>query len=189
VTTVHLAGRKLPHQDWEGDDFTPGAGGAYVTCTDTAAGRMVAYATNGRIVKDGRVYRSAVRPPDPNGITLAQAQQAVRTVAKLPLVIPAWDWYELLSHLRAKKGAVVQGWYSGIPRQYRFQLAADFGHAMWISHYSPAAGMRTWDPLDANTAHHGQWIPATHVRRFMEELSRRQGTARLFTAYVPLQPL
>jgi hypothetical protein len=189
MTTVLLNGRKLPHQDWEGDDFTPGAGGAYVTCTDTSCGRMVAYATNGRIDKDGRVYRAALRPPDPNGITLQQAQGAVRRVANLPLIIPAWDWYALLAHLRAKKGAVVQGWYSAIPRQYRFQAAANFAHAMWISHYSPTAGMRVWDALDANTTHHGSWVPARDIRRFMEELSRRENYPRLFTAYVPLQPL
>lgn len=190
MTTVLLAGRRLPHQDFEGDDFTLGAGGKWVTCTDTSAGRMVAYATNGRIDKDGKIYRAAIHPHDSDGVTLTQAQQAVRTVANLPLVIPPdWHWAALLSHLRLKKGAVVQGWYSKIPRQYRFQAPADFGHAMWISHYSPTAGMRVWDPLDANTAHHGSWIPATHVRAFMEELSRRNGVTHLYAAYVPLQPL
>jgi hypothetical protein len=188
MTTVLLAGRRLPHQDWEGDSFTPN--GKYVTCTDTSAGRMVAYATNGRVVKDGRVYRAALRPPDPNGITLKQAQQAVRSVTGLRLIIPsAWDWPDVLAHLTAKRGLVIQGWYSGIPRQYRFQLAADFGHAMFASHYSPTAGIRVWDPLDPNTNHHGQWIPARHVRAFMEALSRREGVTSLFAAYVPLQPV
>lgn len=189
MTTVLLAGRKLPHGDWEGDDWVSPSH-AFVSCTDTSAGRMVAYATNGRVVKDGRVYRAAVRPPDPNGITLPQAQQAVRSVTGLTLVIPpAWHWAQLLTHLRAKRGAVAQGWYSGIPRQYRFQLAADFGHAMFISHYSPTAGMRVWDPLDPNTAHHGQWVPASAVRAFAEDLSRRMGTTSLYVGYVPLQPL
>mgnify|MGYP003401691436 FL=1 len=100
MTTVLLNGRKLPHQDWEGNDFVPGSGGAYVTCTDTSAGRMVAYATNGRVVKDGRVYRAALRPPDPNGITLKQAQQAVRSVTGLRLIIPSdWRWADVLAHL------------------------------------------------------------------------------------------
>jgi hypothetical protein len=189
MTTVLLNGRKLPHQDFEGDDYIPGSGGAWVTCTDTASGRMVAYATNGRIVKDGQVYRAAIHPHDPNGITLPQARQAVRAVAGLPLVIPDdWQWADVLAHLRARKGLVVQTWYAEIPRAYRFQARADFGHAMWISHYS-ASGMRTWDPLDPNTTHHGQWVPASAIRASMEELARREGTRFLFAGYVPLQPL
>jgi len=190
MTVVLLDGRKLPHNDWEGDDFTPGAGGAYVTCTDTAAGRMVAYATNGRVNLDGRQIRAAVRPADPNGITLPQARDAVKRLTNLDLIIPGtWNWYELLPHLRLKKGAVVQGWYSSLPRMYRFQNGADFAHAMWISHYSPTAGMRVWDPLDPNTSHHGSWVPATNVRAFMEELSRRMGVSSLYCGYVPLQTL
>lgn len=192
MTTVLLNGRKLPHQDWEGDDFTPGAGGAWVTCTDTSLGRMIAYATNGRIDKDGRVYRAAVRPRDPDGITLTQAKQAAKTVAGVDLIIPAaWNWYECLHHLREKKGLIVQGWYSEIPRQYRFQNRADFAHAMWISHYSPTAGFRVWDALDPNTSHHGSWVPARPLRNFMEELASRQGRTaeQLFCGYVPLQHL
>jgi hypothetical protein len=49
--------------------------------------------------------------------------------------------------------------------------------------------MRVWDALDANTAHHGSWIPARYIRAFMEELSRRNGTTALYCGYVPLQPL
>ena len=192
MTTVLLDGRKLPHTDWEGDDYTPGAGGAYVTCTDTATSRMLAYATNGRTVLDGRQIRAAVRPPDPNGITLPQAQDAVKRLTGLDMMVPRnWDWYECLTHMRAKKGLIVQGWYDKIPRQYRFQNRSDFAHAMWISHYSPTAGMRVWDPLDANLAHHGLWIPATYIRSFMEELARRQGVGpgALFCGFIPLQPL
>jgi len=110
VTTVLLLGRKLPHQDFEGDDFVPGSRGKWVTCTDTAAGRMVAYATNGRINKGGGYYRAAIHPHDPDGVTLSQAQQAVKKVAGLNLLIPpAWDWSEVFAYLRARKGLVVQG--------------------------------------------------------------------------------
>jgi hypothetical protein len=192
MTTVLLDGRRLPPQDWEGDDYTPGAGGAYVTCTDTATGRMISFATNGRREIDGRRIRAAVRPPDPNGITLPQAKQATKSLTGLDLVIPGdWHWAEVLNHLRARRGLVVQGWYSMIPRQYRFQLGADFGHAMWLSHFSPTAGnmFRNWDPLDPNLAHHGSWIPASAIRASMEELSRRNGTTHLYCAYIPLQPL
>jgi len=188
MTTVLLVGRKLPHNDFEGDDWASGAN--WKTCTDSATGRCLCYASNGMINLDGKQIRAAVHPHDADGLTLPQAKRAVEALTNTTLVIPPhWQWPELLAHLRARKGAVVQGWYSGIPREYRFQARADFGHALFISHYSPTAGMRVWDALDANTAHHGSWIPATHIRAFMEELSRRNGTTALYVGYVPLQPL
>jgi hypothetical protein len=49
--------------------------------------------------------------------------------------------------------------------------------------------MRVWDALDANTTHHGQWVPARDIRAAMEELSRRNGTTALYVGFVPLQPL
>jgi hypothetical protein len=184
-----VKGRKLPLNDWEGDDFTPGAHGAFVTCQDTAAGRMVAYATNGRVDKDGRVYRAAI-PYDPDGITLQQADVAVHKVAKLDIVIPSdWRWSQVLTHLRNYKGLIVDGWYAEIPRAYRYQLGAAFAHAIFVSHYSPTSGMRVWDPLNPDTHAYGRWIPAPVVRAFAEELSRRNRTASLYVGYVPLQAL
>jgi hypothetical protein len=189
MTTVLLNGRRLPHQDFEGDDYIPGSGGAWVSCTDSATGRDLAYASNGRVNLDGKVIRSAVHPHDPNGISLPQAKRAIETLTHTTLVIPGdWRWEEVLAHLKARKGLVVQLWYSKIPRAYRFQAEADFGHAEFISHYS-ASGMRTWDPLDPNTTHHGQWVPASAIRASMEELARREGTRFLYCGYVPLQPL
>lgn len=188
MTTVLLNGRRLPHGDWEGDDWATGAN--FKTCTDTSTGRDLCYASNGRINLDGKQIRAAVRPRDKDGITLPQAKQAVESLTNTTLIIPPdWQWTQLLAHLRAKKGAVVQGWYSKIPSEYRFQTASNFGHAYFISHYSPTAGMRVWDALDRNTTHHGQWIPARHIRAFMEELSRRNGTTSLYVGYVPLQHL
>jgi hypothetical protein len=190
MTVVLLDGRKLPHQDWEGDDFTPGAGGHYVTCTDTSLGRDIAYATNGRVDKDGRVYRAALVPHDPNGISLPQAKQAAKTVAGVNLILPVgWHWAEVMAHLRAKKGLIIQGWYAEIPRMYRYQLSSDFGHAMFVSHYSPTSGMRVWDALDPNLTHHGQWVPAIYVRNFLEALQHRFGASSLLVAYAPLVPL
>ena len=95
----------------------------------------------------------------------------------------------LLAHLTAKRGLIVQGWYSRIPRAYRFQAAAEFGHAVWISHYSSTSGMRVWDALDANTKHHGQWVPVVAIRAFAEDLARRNGTTSLYCAFVALQHL
>jgi len=192
MTTVLLDGRKLPHQDWEGDDYTPGAGGKWVTCTDSSVGRDLCYATNGRVDLDGRQIRAAVVPPDPDGITLVQAKQAVERLTDTTLIVPRdWDWFEVLAHLRAKKGLVVQGWYAEIPPEYRFQFRCDFAHALFVSHYSPTAGMRVWDALDANKTHHGSWVPATYIRRSMEALARRENVSlgALFCGFVPLQPL
>ena len=184
-------GRLLPHQDWEGDDSTPGAGGKMVTCTDTSAGRALSYATNGRKDLDGKVIRAAVHPHDVNGLNLSQAKRAIESLTNTTLVIPqGWDWDDLFAHLKAKKGAVVQGWYSAIPRSYRFQSGVGaFGHAIWVSHYSPTSGMRVWDALDANLTHHGQWVPAKHIRAFAEDFARREGQSSLFVGYVPLGPL
>ncbi len=190
MTVVLLDGRKLPHNDFEGDDWVPGASG-WVTCTDTALGVDIAFATNGRIVKDGKTYRAAIHPHDVDGITLAQAHDAAQAVAGVDLVIPGtWVWDDVVAHLTAKKGLIVQGWYADIPRMYRYQKdPSAFGHAMWISHYSTTSGMRVWDPLDANLSHHGQWIPAKYIRSFMEELSRQNNVKALYCGYVPLQHL
>lgn len=190
MTTVLLAGRRLPHGDFEGDDATPGAHGHWVTCTDSSVGRMLAYATNGRIDLDGKTIRAAVRPPDPDGITLRQAKQAVERLTDTTLVIPPdWQWADVIAHLRARKSLVVQGWYSKIPRAYRFQASSDFAHALWVSHYSATSGLRVWDALDANTKRHGQWVPASAIRAFMEELSRIEHTRSLYCGYIPLQHL
>ena len=98
----------------------------------------------------------------------------------------------MLNHLRRKPyvGLIAQGWYAEIPRGERFQLKADFGHAVWLSHWSRTAGIRVWDALDANEKHHGNWIPAKDVRAFMEELASREGRpGKLFCGYIPLQHL
>ena len=176
--------RKLPRNDWEGDDLTPGAYGKYVTCLDTAAGRMVSYATNGRIDKDGKVYRAAVHPHDINGITLDQASIAIYKVARLKLIRPEnWARKNIKTHLRYARGLIVLGNYIEIPRIYRYQKDANFNHAMWISHRSEKTGnMRVWDPLNPDTTQYGRWIPEEYIWRFIKSLNYQ-------VAYVPLNPL
>jgi hypothetical protein len=177
-------GRKLPRNDFEGDDFTPGAGGHYVTCTDTAAGRMVAWATNGRIDKDGKVYRAAAPGVPSGGLTLPQVAVAVHRVADLMLVIPSdWHWPDVLAWLKKGGGLVIQGHYAAIPRAYRYQAFADFNHAMWASHYSPSSGVRDWDPLNPDTTAYGRWVPLSVIRDFTLSLGY------VSVGYVPLQPL
>jgi hypothetical protein len=197
MTTVLLDGRKLPHGDWEGDDFTPGAGGKMVTCTDTSAGRALCYATNGRKDLDGRQIRAAVHPHDTNGINLRQAKQAIEALTNTTIVIPSnWGWTEVSVHLRHRPyvGLIAQLWYAEIPRKYRKQAGPGlFGHAVWLSHYSVTSNrsVRLWDALDPNEDRHGEWVPVTYVRAAMEELARREGTGpgHLFCGYIPLQPL
>ena len=189
MTTVLIAGRKAPAQDYEGDDFTPGAGGKPVTCTDTAAGRAVAWATNGRRNPDGRDIRAAIHPHDSDGTTLEQVAQGVHSLTGLDLVIPfGWPWTKVQSHLTAKLGLIVLVWYAAIPSDYRFQAFGGFGHALWISHYSPTSGERVWDGLDRNQTHHGQWTPASAIKAGMEEWARRDGHG-FRCAYVQLQKL
>jgi len=190
VTTVLIAGRKAPAQDWEGDDFTPNAGGKWVTCTDTAAGRALAYSSNGRKVLDGKTIRAAVHPHDAGGLDLPQAKRAIESLTSTTIILPQhWQWADLRNHLRQRKGAIIQGWYGSIPRMYRFQAKADFGHAIWVSHDSLTSGCRVWDGLDANESHHGQWVPAKYIRLFAETWGLHNGTDNLLVGYIPLQPL
>ena len=176
-------GRKLPANDWEGDDHTPGAGGSFVTCGDTSAGRAVAWATNGRIDKDGSVYRAVTK--DPDGITLQQLRIEVKAVASLDLVIPTgWAWGNCSFHLSSGIGLIVQGTYSALPEAYRQQAGADFTHDMFACYRSTsgAKSVLLYDPLQRDTHAHGRWIPAAALRKFIE-------SGGVTVAYLPNQPL
>ena len=181
MSPPRVFGRWLPRNDWEGDDRTPGAKGKFVTCQDTAVGRMVAWATNGRIDEDGKVYREAVPGHDPNGITLLQAQIAVGAVAHLPLIIPKnWGSANVKTHLRYGRGLVLNGMYSAVPRAYRYQKFADFPHAMWVSHLTTKGLIRLWDPLNPDIHAYGRFVPAGVIWGFLISLDYICG-------YVPLQ--
>ena len=78
-----VRGRKLPLQDWEGDDPLPVRN---KTCMDSAAGRALAYATNGAVVLDGKQIRAAVIPRDTDGITMTQASQAIHSLTGREIV-------------------------------------------------------------------------------------------------------
>jgi hypothetical protein len=181
-----VQGRLLPRNDWEGDDQTVGAGGGYVTCQDTSVGRMVAYASNGRFVKDGRLYRAAVQPHDSGGISLQQAAAAAKRLSGRTLVLPGdWDWQDALDHLKRLGGLVVDGYYGAIPRSKRFQANADFFHAMFISHYSSTAGFRVWDPLNPDAHGYGIWFKTYQIKAFFTSIYN----SRVLCGYVKLEPL
>ncbi len=188
---ARIGGRLLPLNDWEGDDFVPGSGGSYVTCMDTSAGRMVAFATNGRIVHDGKVYRRAIRPPDPNGVNYNQMQQAVHDVAHLPLTwSTGWTRAQVNAWLKGRKGLMVTGWYEKIPRAYRHQAGGSFLHEMFVSNkrdgyeFFKQRGtlMRLYDPLDPRLDLRGRTVPTSILWPFLDSSGWMAG-------YVPLQPL
>ncbi len=178
-------GRLLPPNDWEGDDFTPGAGGKYVTCMDTATGRMVYYATNGRVDHDGRFYRRYVIPPDSNGVNFQQMDEAVKRVnSHLDIVYHSnWTIPQVEAHLKRGQGLIVTGMYDRIPPKYRHQESATFSHAMFISHMNRTlTAMRLWDPLDPDLTQYGRHVPTSILWPFLRSLGSLAG-------YVPLHPL
>jgi hypothetical protein len=173
-------GRLLPRNDWEGTGLA-----AYKTCMDHACGRAVAYATNGRIDRDGAVYRDSIHPHAKAGINLQVARREVLAVAHLPLVIPSprMSIFQIRAHLRKGLGLIVTGWYDVLPEGFRYQSRAHFTHAMWASHISVANGKwRVWDALDRDEGGYGRWIPDADMARFVASLGYQTG-------YVPLQAL
>jgi hypothetical protein len=177
-------GRLIPHSDSEVDDHTPGANGAYVTCGDTSAGRAVAWATNGRVDKDGSVYRAVTK--DPGAATLDVLALEIKAVAGLTLIQPTgWAWGECSFHLMTGTGLIIQGLYSSIPAQFRFQDAADFTHDMFACYRSLRSGVRLYDPLNPDTAGYGRWVPAPIVRAFIES----GGAHNITVGYLVNQPV
>lgn len=182
MTQPSAYGRLIPPVDWEGDDFTPGAGGKYVTCADTATGRMAYWATNSKVNVDGRQIRARISPRDPNGVTLAQAAQGLHSLTGLTLVIVNMTLAQKLTWLRAGKGLVVNGYYDSVPRAYRFQAFADFNHTMFIDFISHDGTMvRKHDPLNPNIHAYGEVIPLADIKPFINSLPLWQ------IGYVPLR--
>jgi hypothetical protein len=180
-----LNGRTLPKNDWEGDDFTPNAGGHYVTCMDTATGRAMAWSTNGRVDVDGRVVRKNVIPPDANGVGWAEMEKAVpRINSHLELDHKSgWNRTSVGVWLKGQKGLIVIGRYSSIPRMYRHQSAASFTHAMFVTHFNQAGTlMRLYDPLDPRLDLRGRSVPTSILWPFLDDLGWQAG-------WVPLHHL
>ena len=180
TTATTWRGRTLPLNDWEGDDATPGAGGSYVTCMDTASGRMLAWATNGRELHDGREVRAHVSPPDHDGINFDQAAQAIHALCGRTLVHQS-AWKHPQAWLRAGKGLVLIGNYSAIPRAYRWQASANFAHAMFVPYLSGPKAL-LYDPLDPQTHNRGRVVPTAILWPFLESLGWTAG-------YIPLEKL
>lgn len=174
-------GRRLPLADTERDDATLGAGGKWVTCVDTSVMRDAAWATNGRIVRDGKALRALIH--DSDGISLAQAKIALHKLTALDLITPqGWDWTRVDSWLLAGRGLVAIGRYDALPLADRYQVSADFAHAIFFTHRSLASGIRTYDALNPSVKGYGRWLPVSHVRAFIE-------SGGFTLAYIPLQSL
>jgi hypothetical protein len=178
-----LNGRLLPPNDWEGDDATPGAHGAYVTCQDTSAGRMLYYATNGEVDMTGQDIRAQIRPRDPDGVSLRQVSTAIASITNPPRILRTDNKpiAEMRNWLLAGLGLVVDGWYASIKRAWREQDNADFGHALWLAYLDPP-NYRVWDPLNKNLDGYGKLIPMQELEPFMRSFSGLCG-------YIPLEPL
>jgi hypothetical protein len=174
-------GRKLPLNDWEGDDQP----GPWVTCMDTAAGRSMAWATNGRVDVDGKVIRAHVKPNDLDGISFEQVDKAVQAVNEHCRVVhpEGWNQSKVYTWLRAGRGLIVTGIYSTIPRQYRHQTSASFAHAMFVSHMSRSGkSIRLYDPLNPDLKGHGLSVPSDILWPFLASRGYLVG-------YVPLHKL
>lgn len=182
MTVNTYMGRTLPLTDWEGDDAIR-KDGRFVTCMDTALGRAVAWATNGRVTKDGKFWRSKVSPRDMDGINFNQAADALHsTYPSLVLRQENMTKAEAKAHLRAGKGLLIIGTYSAIPRAYRHQDRGSFYHAMFVTHINASGMMRLYDPLDRDTKRRGRVVPASILWPFIATLDNR-------VAYVPLHRL
>lgn len=188
MTQPTLDGRLLPPNDWEGDDATPGAHGAYVTCQDTAAGRMLYYATNGDVDLDGQAIRAAIRPKDSDGVSLGQVSVAIQTLTD-PVRVLRWSTQTLADMrqwLRARLGLVVDGYYGAIPRAWRQQARADFAHALWLSDFDGIT-YGVWDPLNHDLAGYGKRVPAYAIEPFMRSLSGLSGWINLESLAPPAE--
>lgn len=161
-------GRLYPRADWEGDDFTPGAGGAFVSCQDTACGRLLAWATNGKVDLDGKVIRARIA--DSGGVTLTQVADAVKALTGRKLNHGNKTLAQIDALLLNGHGLVVDGAYGQIERAYRFQANADFNHAIFIPVLSAASGYRVYDPLNPDTHAYGRWIPRKAMTGFITSL-------------------
>jgi hypothetical protein len=159
-------GRLRPRNDWEGDDHSA----SYVTCADTSGGRAVAWATNGRVDKDGSVYRAVTK--DPDGLTLDQLALEIKAVAGLTLILPTgWAWGECSFHLSTGIGLVAQGWYDALPDALQLQPGPNhFVHDIFFCCRSLAGAklVLEYDPINRDTKGYGRWIPAAAARAFIE---------------------
>lgn len=163
-------GRLYPRNDWEGDDFTPGAGGSFVTCQDTAAGRDLAWATNGKVDIDGKAIRARIPGGDSGGVSLAQVADAIKTISGRVLHHGNMKLADINGALLNGHGFVVDGHYGALARPYRHQAGADFNHAIFIAVLSLASGYRVYDPLNPDIHAFGRWIPRKEMTGFITSL-------------------
>jgi hypothetical protein len=115
---------------------------------------------------------------------MQQVRSEVAAVAHLPFIIPiGWRDADVVRHLNKGLGLLITGMYSTIPREYRYQSSADFGHSMWVSHRSLSSGnVRVWDALNPDIGSFGRWYPLSIILAFIRSNVYQIG-------YVPLQPL
>lgn len=73
------------------------------------------------------------------------------------------SWSTFIATIKSGRGAVIVGWYSYIPKVYRGQVSANFGHAMYINEVRPGDGaLLLYDPLRSTAV----WIPQVYIKRY-----------------------
>lgn len=180
IDPTAFGGRIIPDIDWEGDDHRKGD--QYVTCGDSSIAMAAAWASNGRILHDGSVYRDS--DPSPAGVDFPHLGVELGRVAKLILNVPkGWKWGNCSFHLTGGTGLIIMGPYSALPAPFREQIiTVDFWHFMFVPYYSVTSGCRLMDPLNKAVTSQGKWVPAGAVRQFIE-------AGGVQVAYINNQPL
>jgi hypothetical protein len=128
--------------------------------------------TLGRIRTTGAKMRSC-QDDQWGGTDLINAQTAWRRCFSQYLDVRLKiTWSTFISSLRAGRGAILVGWYSYIPRQYRGQDSANFGHAIYINEVRASDGaLLMYDPLKNFPV----WVPQIYIKRFAGNLRLRTG--------------
>jgi hypothetical protein len=189
IDPTAFGGRIIPDIDWEGDDHRlPATADQFVTCGDSSIAMAAAWASDGRIIHDGSVYRAS--DPAPGGVDFPHLAVELQKVAGLKLIVPTgWTWGNCSWNLMQGTGLVVMGKYSALVEPYREQVAADFLHFIFLCYRSITSGVRLLDPLNKNVASQGKWVPAPVVRAFIESATGLYGRSGVQVAYINNQPL
>lgn len=135
----------------------------YENCTMASAATAIDRHTLGTIKTTGARMRSC-QGDKVGGTDLIDARDAWSNCWGQHLDVRLKiSWSTFIAALKAGRGAVLVGWYSKIPVQYRGQVSANYGHAIYINEVRPTDGaLLMYDPLRKNPV----WVPQIHIKRF-----------------------
>jgi len=135
----------------------------YSNCTMASAATAIDRHTLGRIRSTGAKMRS-YQGDQSGGTDLLDARNAwSRGYGQYLDVRLRTSWSTFIAALKGRRGAILVGWYSYIPRAYRGQYSASFGHAVYINEVRPSDGaLLMYDPLRSTAI----WVPQVYIKRF-----------------------